>query len=235
VLSYSSTPGHIRRPSDEHAHLRLQVSVDGQSIDFSKEPYQHPYSDGYCSDEISEEPFHFHDHRDQMMHIHWEDMTGGELLKYYGWNLIGDQDDSLGYRFDKGLLKRQKVSIHGKNLPAPAEGSQYYVYIGDEKAHERKSWDDFLQQDLETFLDKRSNLPDSSEEAASSGFFFTKAYAHGEVKDGHKETPDKAQLERINNLLGNIVIFAGTSEPTGAQVQERFDNLLPLSESSCAG
>ena len=81
---YASTPAHIRNPQIEHYHFRTQIIVDGQPVDFSNDEYQQDYDKGSCSAEVSETPIDFHDHMDQMTHIHWDGMTGGEFLKYFG-------------------------------------------------------------------------------------------------------------------------------------------------------
>ena len=55
--------------------------------------------------------------------------------------------------------------------------------------------------------------------------------------DGHSEDSDKSEdeLKRINNLIGNVVIFAQDTEPTSEQITERFSNLVPLHDSTCGG
>lgn len=68
--------------------------------------------------------------------------------------------------------------------------------------------------------------------------FLPKAYAHGGTIDGDDDegsTKTEEELTRINNLVGNVVIFVQQNQPTKEQIQERFNNLVPLHESTCGG
>lgn len=234
---YASSPAHIRNPQFEHYHFRTQIIVDNESVDFSKDEFQ-TETPGTCSTDPGGTPVDFHDNVDQMTHIHWDGITGGEFLKYYGWNLIGGSDDSLGRRYDDGPMSMHSVQRYGDLLPDVSEGSNYYVYTGNQDSHEQKSWDDFLNQDLEEFFGKKSNLSNDEQASLVERLFFPKAYAHGGVMDGHEnEKSDKTEeeLSRINNLVGNVVIFVQKDEPSQKQVQQRFENLVPLSDSTCGG
>lgn len=232
---YASTPEHIRKPTYQHYHFRTQIIVDGKSVDFSQDEFQKETGTSTtCSAAVGSVPIDFHDKMDQLTHVHWNSMTGGEFLKDFGWNYIGGNDDLLGRRYDDGI-KPIKVNIYGKHLPQVSEKANFYVYVGDKDTYEQKSWDDFLNQDLETFFGKKSNIG-HSEEVSSSSFLdkiFPKAYAHGEVMDEHESSKSEEELTRINNLVGNVVIFAQDKEPSSQQIKERFDNLVPLHESTC--
>lgn len=237
---YSSSPEHLRQPALEHYHFRTQIIVDGEPVDFSTDRFQQEYDSDSCSVELTERPIHFHDNVDQMTHIHWDGMTGGELLKYYGWNLTGGADGSLGRRFDQGFMRMHSVPIYGDLLPDVPDGAKFYVYVGDENGYERKDWNEFLDSNLEDFFGKKSNLKQN--QGASSFNIFEwltpKAAAHGGVLDSHTEDGEEkteAELTRINNLIGNVVIFVQKQKPTEEQIQERFDNLVPLQDSTCGG
>lgn len=233
---YASTPPQIREPQFEHYHFRTQIIVDGTPVDFSKDEFQQE-TPGTCSAEVSGTPIDFHDNQDQMTHIHWDGITGGQFLKYYGWNFIGGEDDSLGRRYDEGWMRMHHVRHFGNLLPDIPEDSNFYVYIGDGENYEQKSWEDFLRQDLEDFFGKKSNLSQDEQTSLLDKIFFPKAYAHGGMMDGHDEESDKTEeeLKRINNLIGNVVIFVQKDEPTDEQIQERFNNLVPLHDSTCGG
>lgn len=235
---YATTPAHIRKPGFEHFHFRTQVVIDGKAVDFSKDKFQQSYDKDACSEDVAPEPMHFHDHMDQMTHIHWQGITGGEVLKYFGWNFIGGSDSSLGRRYDQGLLSMSTVKIFGKVLPALPKDANFYVYIGDNDSYEQKKWEDFLKQDLETFFGKQSNIEPAEDESAFWDWLFPKATAHGGVVDENMGTEtelDEAELTRINNLLGNVVIFVQKDAPSKEQIQARFDNLVPLQDSACGG
>lgn len=233
---YASTSSHLRKPTYQHYHFRTQILVEGQAVDFSQDKYQKETGTSTtCSAAVGGVPIDFHDKMDQLTHVHWNGMTGGEFLKYFGWNYIGGRDDILGQRYDDGIAP-SPIKIYGDLLPVTSEKSNFYVYIGDTNGFEKKNWDDFIKSDIETFFGKKSNIG-HSEEVSSTNFLnwvFPRAYAHGEVMDEH-DTSNKSEeeLTRINNLVGNVVIFAQEKEPSDQQIKARFDKLVPLHESTC--
>jgi hypothetical protein len=231
---YASTPAHLRRPAFQHYHFRTQIIVDGQPVKFSDNKFQQDYDTTNCNTDIAARPIHFHDHVDQMTHVHWDGMTGGEFLKYYGWNFIGGDNGSLGFRYDKNLLRPERIRIFGDLLPARPQGAQYYVYAGDADHHEQKDWQTFLRQDFETFFGKQSSV---GQQAAAHGpweWLFPKARAHAGHTLGQSDKSEQ-ELTRINNLIGNVVLFVQKGQPTEQQVAERFQALVPLSDSTCGG
>ncbi len=232
---YASTPEHIRKPTYQHYHFRAQILVDGKAVDFSKDEFQkETVASTSCSAAVGGVPIDFHDRVDQLTHVHWNGMTGGEFLKYFGWNFVGGSDELLGRRYDAGVMP-QSVKIYGKLLPALPDKSNYFVYVGDKNSYQQKSWDDFLKSDLETFFGKKSNIGHSEEITLNTvlDWLFPKTYAHGEVMDEHPSNKSEEELTRINNVIGNVVIFVQESEPKKDQIKARFDNLVPLHESSC--
>lgn len=232
---YASTPEHIRKPTYQHYHFRTQLLVDGKAIDFSKDEFQKEIvAANTCSAAVGGVPIDFHDKMDQVTHVHWGGMTGGEFLKYFGWNLIGGSDELLGRRYDAGLMP-DSVKIYGKLLPSLPKNTNFYVYIGDKNNYQQKNWGDFLSQDLETFFGKKSNIGHSEDITSSNvlNWLFPKASAHGEVIDEHPSNKSEEELTRINNLVGNVVIFAQDKEPSTEQIKGRFNNLVPLHESTC--
>lgn len=235
------SPGAIRHPQLEHYHFRMQIIVNGKAEDFSTSAYQMEYAKDQCTTDLPDQPIHFHDGKDQIVHIHWEGMTGGLVMKNYGWNYIGGRNDALGYRLER-LTHPVKVPIHGKDLPAVPAGTSFYVYTGDETGYKERSFSEWTHQDLEQFLGKTSNFPahktNKGTKSSLLDMLFPKAYAHGTTHDadgddGTETTEEK--LTRINNLLGNVVIFVQKEAPSDQQIRDRFNHLEPLSESTCGG
>lgn len=239
---YYASPQVIRNPKLEHYHFRMQIVVDGQKENFSEDKYQQDYAKDQCNANLPEQPIHFHDRKDQFTHIHWEGMTGGMVLKYYGWNYIGGLSNALGYKLDS-LNDIQKVNTHGNFLPSRPEESKLYVFTGGENGFKERNTKDFLKQDLEQFFGVTSNSPshelNQQSKANSFNKLIPKALAHGGADDGADGEPGEEskqeKLTRINNLIGNVVIFAQSDKPTDEQVRERFNNLEPLTESTCGG
>lgn len=232
---YASILEHIRKPTFQHYHFRSQILVDGKAVDFSKDEFQEETGTATtCNAAVGGVPMDFHDKMDQLAHVHWNGMTGGEFLKYFGWNFIGGSDELLGRRYDAGVMP-QSVKIYGKLLPSLPDKANFFVYVGDKNSYQQKSWNDFLNQNLETFFGKKSNIGHSDEVSSNTvlDWLFPKAYAHGEVMDEHPSIKSEEELTRINNVIGNVVIFTQEEEPTKEQVKARFDNLVPLHDSTC--
>ena len=226
---YSSTPDIIRHPSQEHYHFRMQILVDGKPENFAAAKYQEGYSKDSCTVALTSHPVHFHDSKDQIVHIHWEGMTGGLVLKYYGWNYVGGLTGSLGFRFDK-LPKLINVPIYGKVLPPAPTQDHFYVYSGDQNSYKERPFKDFVNQDLERFFGKTSTFPAHHFRSSASNWLFPTAYAQSASHDA-----TDTQLTQLNNLIGNVVIFVQKNKPTDAQVKDRFNHLEPLSASVCGG
>jgi hypothetical protein len=240
AYAFVASPSIIKSPSQEHYHFRMQIIINGKSEDFSKAKYQESYSKDSCNVELTTRPIHFHDNKNQIVHIHWEGVTGGLVLKYYGWNEIGSPEGYLGYRFDN-LPKLVKVPIHGYNLPQIDTTDRFFIYSGDGNNYLKRDFNDFLNKDLERFFNKTSTFPTHKfrSSALNLNYFSQKTYAHGAVKDDHNEdnssSLDNAELTRLNNLIGNVVIFVQKVAPLDSEIKERFNQLEPLSTSVCGG
>lgn len=239
---YAASPEVIRNPKLEHYHFRMQILVDGKAEDFGSREYQIGYAKDQCNANLPEQPIHFHDNKDQFVHIHWEGMTGGMVMKYYGWNYIGGMNNALGYKLDK-LSDPQKVTTHGDFLPKVPKDANFYIYTGDANNYKERNFNDWVSQDLENFFGTTSNFPahkiNKGEAASILNTIFPKASAHGGVNDGHAEDSptetEQEKLTRINNLIGDVVIFVQKDKPTDQQIKDRFNDLEPLSESTCGG
>jgi hypothetical protein len=215
ALAFVTTPAAIRQPTQVHEHLRLQIITGGQPVNFGAAPFQTDFNKDMCTAALTKEPIHFHDGLDQFLHLHWAGMTGGLLLKHYGWNLVGGLPGLLGYRFDD-LPWLQAVPVHGQALPALPANSAFYIYTGTAAQHQERSWTDFLLQDLHTFLGGSPVTATQGAELPHAG--------HGQE-----------DLVRINHVIGNIVIFVQDQKPSEDQIMARFNALTPLPESSCGG
>lgn len=237
---YASSPSVIRNPKLEHYHFRMQVLVNGKTENFAEDNYQQDYAKDQCNANLTEQPIHFHDGKDQFNHIHWEGMTGGMVMKYYGWNYIGGINNALGYKLND-LGDIQKVNTHGNFLPTVPNNAEFYIYTGDESNYKKKSFDEWKDQDLEQFFEKTSNSPahELNKQATLLNKLFPTAMAD-DGAGGHNGTTEEGETEekkltRINNLIGNVVIFVQSDEPSDQQIKERFNDLEPLTESTCGG
>ena len=253
---FAVSPSVVRNPKLEHYHFRMQILVNGKAEDFSSKAYQTGYAKDQCNANLPEQPIHFHDNKDQFTHIHWEGMTGGMVMKYYGWTFIGGIRNALGYKLDK-LSDPQKVTTHGDYLPVIPKDATFYIYTGDKNSYSERSFNDWKNQDLETFFGTTSNFPaheinqGKGEQTTLLNKIFPRANAHGTADDEDgddgqtqpiiltpsppPELPEEVRLTRINNLIGNVVIFVQKDKPTDEQIKDRFNNLEPLTDSTCGG
>lgn len=233
---FAMSPEVIRKPQQEHYHFRIQILIDGKAENFAEQKYQTGYSKDNCNASLVDQPIHFHDKKDQFNHIHWEGMTGGMVMKYYGWNYIGGMSNALGYKLDN-LKNPEKVTTHGNYLPAVPKDAKFYIYTGDEKGYQEKSFDEWKNQDLEEFFGKTSNFPGHQQNKQSSlvDKLLPKASAHGGTEAGPPGETEEEKLTRINNLVGNVVIFVQKDKPTDQQIKDRFNKLEPLTASTCGG
>lgn len=222
MLPVSTT--NISSPEKTHEHFRLQVAIDGEFEDFTTPEYQEQYEKGICSGLLTETPIHLHDDNGQMVHLHWDGVTGGQLLKYYGLNYIKGGQELLGTRTDDTGAKVD-VPIRGEILPKPSEGSRMWVYVND-------SSDDlgYVEYDNNGFLktDIEKVLTGYSEEQSASVNDDTIS------TDTNNEYTQK-ELSIINNVLGDIVVYVQQSEPTQEELTEAFKNFSQLEESVCGG
>ena len=242
---YAISPSVVREPKLEHYHFRMQILINGKAENFGAQKYQTGYAKDQCNANLPEQPIHFHDNKDQFTHIHWEGMTGGMVMKYYGWNMIGGLDNALGYKLDD-LKDIQKVTTHGNYLPAVPEDAQLYIYSGNENGYKERSLEDWKAQDLERFFQTTSNSPAhelNQQKTSLMDMITPTAAAHGTedhsapvaTTSSNTPEPTEEELTRINNLIGNVVIFAQKDKPTDDQIKARFSNLEPLTDSTCGG
>ena len=215
---YFWTPSSARFPEYDHSHFRMQYIFQGQAEDFATPRYQVEYSKDSCTGELPKEPIHFHDNRNHFVHLHWQRMTGGQVLKYYGLNKIDFVDSYMGIRIDELLkFKFNPMPIHANSLPKPRSDDKFFVYNG--KAGEYKSRDinEFVTQDLEKFFGVESTIRKTLEEdkAKKVNWLEPTALAHNgethanqteeekhekEVKEAEKL---KAEVESRNNISQN--------------------------------
>jgi hypothetical protein len=221
---------HLNIPKLAHYHLRLQVFIDNQAIDFSQPSYQQEYSKDSCNAKLTSEPLHFHDTNGQLLHVHWQGITGGEVLKYYGINQIGGLQDILGYRFDT-FPQITPINTKATTISRSNTNDTIHVYIGKQDGYYKASGVDFLFKDLELFLKKSKKRTQDEQLKASSFTSISTLAESNEITSSISET----ELNEINELIGNVVVFIEPNEPKSEDIQKAFNNLTPLTASVCGG
>jgi putative lipase involved disintegration of autophagic bodies len=242
LVVFVSTPNSIKYPQYDHAHFRLDYIYHGKAENFSSDKYQLGYSKDSCTADLAKEPFHFHDNKNNFVHLHWQSMTGGQVLKYYGFNKIDLIDQYLGIRLD--LIPQLKINftpIHANVLPKPTEKDKIYVYSGKPESYTKRELNDFLFQDLEKFFNTKSSIKETLDKEKQINYFTIQAQAHSDevektiVQSDANPPKTEEELKEINNLLGDVIIFVQESEPKPGEIKERLSKLEPLSLSTCGG
>lgn len=280
-----SSPLAIAYPIKDQYQFRLQLIIDGKAENFASDKYQLGRTNDRCSSELTSEPFSFRKNKDQIVDVHWAGqsndpiekiltgkvstggVTGGQILKSYGLNLIGGSDDVIGYRLDE--LFQMPPKIHPiqrftKAIPEIPESNKFWVYTGDEIDEGRveyrfREWNDFIWTPVEEFLaadtpieqtinqnqqsSQSSKISLNSLESIIQNLTSLKAFAQDEelimeaktaqIDANFPVSPEKIRLEKVNNFIGNVVIFSQRKEPTATQINEKFLNLEPLDEMKC--
>jgi hypothetical protein len=250
-IRFGLSQDNISYPAKDHAHFRMQYVYHGTIENFADAKYQTPYDKGQCDGSLTKEPIHLHDTKNQIVHLHWARITGGEVLKNYGLNLIGGQDDKLGYQlYELTKFKVTPIPIFGKVLPQPESGDKLWFYSGEKDNFKSRTIEEFKSQDMEKFFGVTSQERLDQEKYGDKISFFSsvKVLAHGDSSNHDKELANNSttsttsqapkteeELKQINNLLGNVVIFVQSTEPTQDQIKRQFDVLEPLSPSTCGG
>jgi hypothetical protein len=245
---YLLTPANLQKPKPDHAHFRMQYIYRGVKEDFGLAHYQVDYVKDVCSSDLTNSPIHFHDNKDQIVHLHWQRITGGQVLKFYGLNKIGGLDDKMGFKIDDiAKLQYTALPTHSNSLPKPTKEDSMYIYSGDYGNYKKRTEADFINQDLETFFGQESSFRRSYEkniqETSFIDYLTPIVFAHNQVehtteseaKTHELESKKQEELKQINNFLGNVIIFVQQSEPTNEQINDRFVKLTELSSSTCGG
>jgi len=235
-LTYANTAEYLRHPTYAHYHFRTQIVVGGVTVNFSDAKYQDAYDKNLCSAELDSDPIDFHDSDSQMTHVHWRGITGEDFLKDFGWNFTNGSSKYIGTRFDQGFLRMNKILISGNLLPKIPDNSNFYIYTGEPSNIVERNWNNFLKSDLQDFF-KNEPAKTTSSSFNLYKLFIGKVAAHSnEATSNNQQNETKEQtLERINNLVGNVVIFVQPEKPTIDQVTSKFNNLNPLKNSVCGG
>lgn len=237
-LSAPSTK-NIQEPQLAHHHLRMQMIVDGEFQHFNTGEYQQDYAKDGCSGDITESPIHFHDNDGQMLHIHWADITGGQVLKYYGLNYIKGDDDKLGVRKDEDGNKVD-VPIRGNLLPEPNKDSKVWVYISDdsnEDGYVKYDTNKFLKTDFEEIYGIESTAYAHSVDIHDENMNDDTSMEGEDDTSPYSEEPEftQDQLSQLNNVLGDLVIFIQNEEPSNDKITNRFNDFEQLGKSICGG
>ena len=240
------TPSRIAYPKLDHFHFRLQYVFRGQAEDFGSPRYQVDYIKDVCSGGLTESPIHFHDNKDQIVHLHWRGITGGDVLKFYGNNQIGGLDNIMGYKLDQTLSfppKITQIPIHSVSLPKPSQSDKYYIYTGDKNQFQKKDIQDFTNKTLEEFLGKDSKLRKEFEEVeklekskTSLNPLTIQAQAHSGQEhktlseaqqhdlDTQKTASEKKAIDQRNNQVGSNQ----SSSPSPTKTEEELKQINNL-------
>lgn len=229
-LAFSfASPLAVTFPRGTEYALRFQMVVEGQLVDFSQPAYQTELDERICS-ELSQRPVAFHGGQNQWLHVYWQDLSGGTILRNYGYKNFPPFENYLGVRADN-FPQFEPVAIHGNALPETDPSSQLYVYTGDQFGYTRRDESLFLEQPLEEFL--REVIPGTPMNSLGiEGRAQTEEAepAAGPTLERNLETSKRG---RPLDILGNVVVFVQAREPSEQQIIERFLTLTANQPVTC--
>jgi hypothetical protein len=218
------TPSNMRFPEFDHSHFRMQYIFQGQAEDFGTPRYQVEYSKDSCTGDLPEQAIHFHDNRNHFVHLHWQKVTGGQVLKFYGLNKIDYINQYMGIRIDDALKgKFNPIPTHSNALPKPKDGDQFYVYTGNSKEYKKRDINDFITQDLEKFFGVESSIRKTLEDDKKSkkvNWLEPTAQAHSGV-----EHADQTEAQKHDQEVAE-------QEKLKAEVEARNNNSKQVTQNS---
>jgi hypothetical protein len=225
TIRFGLSKENVSFPKKDHAHFRLKYVFNGQEENFDSPRYQTDYTKDICNGTLTESPLHFHDNKTDYQHMHWARQTGGQMLKFYGLNYIGGLDNYMGFKIDE-FPKVIPVPIHSNSLPKPRFADKFWIYTGEEKVDkwevQTRTFDQFINQDFETFFGKESQVrKDEEKYGVSYSDLLSGIVAQAHNGEEHKtldeaqkhllEAGEKAQTELLNNLAVSSTLGSGFS------------------------
>jgi hypothetical protein len=225
LTTYISRP-YFNNPQLTNYHLRLQLIFNGQLLPLTSQNIQEINEFKVCDLRLINKPIYQNIFNSQLFQVNWEGITGGEILKYYGLNLVGGSDDILGFRF-KSLAKPQAIeTLKGINVKTTKQ-QKTFVYQNRQDGYTKIDPLDFLFKDIELVV-KKSNIRLNREQSQPNNIFGIKTFAQVE-KPVIQQQEFESKLSLDYDLIGNVVVFVGDSEPAEEVIIDRFNNFIPLS------
>jgi hypothetical protein len=225
LTTFVSRP-HFNNPYYTNYHLRLQLVYNGQLTTFAFENTQEANEFKVCDLNLITKPIYQNAFNSQLFKVSWEGVTGGEILKYYGLNLVGGSNEVLGYRFNDAFVPQKLLTLKTLDIK-PTKQHKTFVYKNRQDGFIKLDPLDFLYKDIELVV-KKSNIRLLREQSQPNNFFGVKAFAQDE-KPVVQQQEFESKLSLDYDLIGNVVVFIGDSEPTEEKIIDRFNNFIPLS------
>lgn len=151
ILGFNfASPRPITFPKKAEYQARLQIVVEGDAIDFSQQPFQNNALE-LCSNDIIDRPFGVYEGNSQIIHMHWENLTGANLLRNYGFKNTGPFENYLGVNLNN-FPDYEPISIQGNLITTPEETFEYYVYTGNQFTYTRRDETEFLNRSIKDLL-----------------------------------------------------------------------------------
>ena len=230
-LSYTviSRP-HLIKPVATFFKLKMRIHYQKTPLELTQNDIT-DQSNSNCNLVVTEKPFYLDKDKKNVVQVRWEGMTGGELLKYYGFNYLSGLNDLIGVQY-RGPFDIKP--IRPLSISKPTASDILYVYTGSGKDFKLLNSQNFLYQDLENTL-KKSRLRTKREKESSKLTLYTISVS-GEESLGLALKPQltDGQLNDINNILGSLEIFIQQDAPSNTDIINSFNSMERLSSESCS-
>jgi hypothetical protein len=207
---------NITYPKTIHTHFMIKLYNNGSIYKTNSLKAMSPSDQTLCSGLITSEPMHFHDNVEDMVHLHWQGITGGQFLKYLGANYIGGFDSILGIRLDK--LKELKIipirTTDKMIKPYPDSLIKIYIKRVNSEDYENMSLHDFLKlqlSELDPVYKASSNNTKEPHISILDYFNIESAYAHND--EGDLDGDGNTDSSTNNTVISKPTSLSSTTMP----------------------
>lgn len=247
VLFLSVSDNNITFPKTTHTHAMIKFYNNGSIYKTNLFNAMSPSDQTLCSGLITSEPIHFHDNVEDIIHLHWDNITGGQVLKYLGANYIGGFNNLMGIRLDR-LNKYKITPIYTKDKalkPYPESLVKIYIKKVSSTNYEKVSLSDFIKLELSS-LDPSYKPTAINNNILSNpkNYLWSKARAHNDEGDldgdGSSSNSSQSKASKPSSLssvaLPHILFYTNqVDDISEEQLQKDDASFTSTIDSQCNG
>jgi hypothetical protein len=229
AFNYTS-PKHITYPKNELLLARIDIYVDGESVNLNST--QTDFTQNACdAKDLKSHPISFYSGYKNLAFINWGNTTGRTVLKNYGFQNQGPFRGFLGVRLDK-FPQINPVPIESDIIKEPNIPYNIYVYTGNSTAFIKRNSDDFLAHNLKDFLfnnlqsNSTFNLNTFAQDSSSSKPIILNNSLSEEII-----VEDELKID--SKFGGNMLVFVQNSQPTNELVSAKFLDFSDSIQNPC--
>ncbi len=215
-------------PQYEYAHIRLRVFVEGTEIDVGNNPNGTRLFQGACSAVLQKEPLATILKDPHSIRLMWKGVKLQDVFTYLGLR----DTDFFGYVFSPSFGVK-KIPLEAKSIIVAPEATPRFLFIRTGEGYIEREISDWFGKSIEDVFGRSSQIRLS---------WYTPNIASAHEEEGEINTSstdplvilqEQEEARRLNNVLGEGVLFIQHSRPENDQIQRAFDTFPLLSGSLC--